>query len=78
MSVSFVGFMPAEDPAFVCLVMLDEPKVPQEKNYGGMVAAPVFAQIARKGRALSRPQAVAGIEAAGNVAAGAEVPPIRD
>jgi len=40
---SFVGFVPAEDPKLVILVMVDEP---QEKTYGGLVAAPVFARIA--------------------------------
>jgi cell division protein FtsI/penicillin-binding protein 2 len=46
--VSFAGFMPAEDPAFVCLVLVDEAQVEHEKNYGGMVAAPVFSRIAEK------------------------------
>ena len=44
--VSFVGFMPANDPAFVLLVMLDEPQVDRETYYGGKVAAPVFSRIA--------------------------------
>lgn len=39
---SFVGFVPAEDPALVILVLLDEPVGPY---YGGSVAAPVFARI---------------------------------
>jgi len=42
---SFVGFVPAEDPQLVILVMIDEPK---EEIYGGLVAAPVFSKIASK------------------------------
>jgi cell division protein FtsI (penicillin-binding protein 3)/stage V sporulation protein D (sporulation-specific penicillin-binding protein) len=43
---SFIGFMPAEDPAFVALVMVDDP---QTRNYyGAEVSAPVFANIARQ------------------------------
>jgi len=43
---SFIGFMPAEDPAFVCLVMVDDPKT--KDYYGAEVSAPVFANIARQ------------------------------
>ncbi|MDB6156260.1 MAG: spoVD 1 [Chthoniobacteraceae bacterium] len=46
--VSFVGFMPAEAPEFVALVMLDEPQTKPEQNYGGMIAAPVFSRIGEK------------------------------
>ena len=46
--LSFVGFMPADDPAFVMLVLLDEPRVEHDLNYGGKTAAPVFASIAEK------------------------------
>ncbi len=46
--VSFVGFMPAENPAFVMLVIVDEAKVDHENNYGGKVAAPIFSRIAAK------------------------------
>jgi cell division protein FtsI (penicillin-binding protein 3) len=38
---SFAGFAPIEDPALVVAVMLDEP----EPYYGGVSAAPVFAEI---------------------------------
>jgi cell division protein FtsI/penicillin-binding protein 2 len=41
---SFIGFMPAEDPAFVALVMVDDPKT--KKYYGAEVSAPVFANLA--------------------------------
>ncbi|HBM14984.1 MAG TPA: hypothetical protein DD381_01320 [Lentisphaeria bacterium] len=42
---SFIGFVPADNPAFVLLVSLDEP---QGASYGGIVSAPAFAQIAEK------------------------------
>jgi cell division protein FtsI (penicillin-binding protein 3) len=40
---SFVGFVPADDPRLVILVVLDEP---EGKTFGGLVAAPVFSRIA--------------------------------
>jgi cell division protein FtsI (penicillin-binding protein 3)/stage V sporulation protein D (sporulation-specific penicillin-binding protein) len=46
--VSFAGFMPADDPAFVALVLLDEAQVSRDKNYGGLVAAPIFSRIGEK------------------------------
>jgi cell division protein FtsI (penicillin-binding protein 3) len=39
---SFAGFVPAEKPAFSIMVILDEPT----PIYGGLVAAPVFAELA--------------------------------
>ena len=39
---TFMGFLPAEDPALVILVIVDEPK---GSHYGGVVAAPVFKAI---------------------------------
>lgn len=44
--VSFAGFMPAEDPAFVCYVVIDEPMTTEVSRYGGTIAAPVFSKIA--------------------------------
>lgn len=46
--VSFVGFLPAKDPELVGMVMLDNATTKQGENYGGLVAAPVFASIAEK------------------------------
>ncbi len=46
--VSFVGFVPEEDPAFVCLITVDDAAVPSNENYGGLVAAPIFSRIAEK------------------------------
>ena len=45
---SFVGFMPAEDPAFVVLVLIDEAQTKREQDVGGMVAAPVFSRIGER------------------------------
>lgn len=45
---SFIGFMPVEDPQFVCLVMLDDPHASPENLYGGTIAAPVFSRIGEK------------------------------
>lgn len=43
---SFVGFVPAHDPAFVLLVTVDEPK--GRSYYGGTVSGPVFRAIAER------------------------------
>jgi cell division protein FtsI (penicillin-binding protein 3)/stage V sporulation protein D (sporulation-specific penicillin-binding protein) len=43
---SFIGFMPVENPAFVALVMVDEPHT--VKYYGAEVSAPVFASMAEQ------------------------------
>jgi cell division protein FtsI/penicillin-binding protein 2 len=40
--------MPAEDPAFVALVMVDNPKTKPRQDYGAEVSAPVFANIAKQ------------------------------
>jgi cell division protein FtsI (penicillin-binding protein 3) len=40
---SFVGFAPASNPRLVIAVMIDEPA--GSEYYGGLVAAPVFAQV---------------------------------
>jgi cell division protein FtsI/penicillin-binding protein 2 len=47
--VSFAGYLPAENPEFVGLVVLDDAHTSNpELNYGGLVAAPIFARIAEK------------------------------
>lgn len=43
---SFVGFVPAEDPVFSVIVVIDEPDAGKGGYTGGMVAAPAFARIA--------------------------------
>ncbi len=40
---SFIGFAPVENPQFVCLIVVDEPQVPQV--YGSTVAAPFVQQV---------------------------------
>ncbi|QTA82090.1 Putative peptidoglycan D,D-transpeptidase, PenA-like [Desulfonema limicola] len=42
---SFAGFLPVENPQLAIAVIIDEP---QENHYGGVVAAPVFREIARE------------------------------
>jgi len=47
--VSFSGYLPAERPEFVGLVVLDDPHPKtREENYGGKIAGPIFARIAEK------------------------------
>jgi cell division protein FtsI (penicillin-binding protein 3) len=42
---SFVGYFPAENPVYSCIVLISKPKF---GHYGGIVAAPVFREIADK------------------------------
>lgn len=46
--VSFCGFMPADNPAFVVYVLIDDAKPGSTPNYGGTIAAPIFANVARR------------------------------
>ncbi|MEX2147162.1 MAG: penicillin-binding transpeptidase domain-containing protein, partial [Candidatus Rokuibacteriota bacterium] len=43
--LSFVGFAPVDDPRFVALVMLDEPR---HEKWGSEAAAPIFSAIGRE------------------------------
>jgi cell division protein FtsI (penicillin-binding protein 3) len=43
--LSFVGFAPADEPRFVMLVMLDEPR---NEKWGSEAAAPIFSAIGRE------------------------------
>lgn len=43
---SFMGFLPAENPRLLGLIVIDEPKATGPMVYGGAVAAPVFQAIA--------------------------------
>ena len=47
---TFAGFVPAESPRLSVIVVLDEPT----PIYGGLVSAPVFAQLAHYGLRLYR------------------------
>ncbi len=40
---SFVGYFPAEDPKYTCMVVIVNPK--KGKYYGGAISAPVFREI---------------------------------
>lgn len=42
---SFVGFFPVDDPQYVCLILLDEPRT---SGYGGYTAAPIFQNVAKR------------------------------
>jgi cell division protein FtsI/penicillin-binding protein 2 len=46
--VSFVGFMPADEPRFTLLVLLDDPVTKAGEAYGGLVAGPIFSRMAEK------------------------------
>jgi cell division protein FtsI (penicillin-binding protein 3) len=41
---SFVGYFPADEPKYACIVVVKNPK--ENGSYGGEVAAPVFKQLA--------------------------------
>ncbi len=45
-NASFVGYFPADNPKYSCIVVVNKPKA--GKIYGGTVAAPVFKEIAQK------------------------------
>ena len=47
-AVSFAGFMPRDDPAFACVVVIHDPRSDKIKIGGGSVAAPVFQRIAAR------------------------------
>ena len=48
-AVSFVGYLPAEDPKFCCLVMMEDSAVVNgRQDTGGLLAAPLFAKIAER------------------------------
>lgn len=42
---SFVGFFPADNPSVVCLILVNSPEV---GGYGGIVAAPIFKNVAQR------------------------------
>lgn len=47
--VSFSGYLPADQPEFVGMVVLDDAQTSKpEQNYGGLVAGPIFARIAEQ------------------------------
>jgi molybdenum cofactor synthesis domain-containing protein len=50
-TVSFVGMLPAQNPAFVCVVVIDDPRTDKVPRYGGTIAAPAFGHIAARAAA---------------------------
>lgn len=73
--VSFVGFLPADDPHLLCLIVVDNP---QRNRWGGRVAAPAFGRVIE--RILHLPDGP-GIPAKGRAVAAedriAEIPDLR-
>lgn len=49
-TASFVGFMPVEKPEYLIVIFIDEP---QGAQYGGLIAAPVFKDIAERSLAYA-------------------------
>ena len=47
-TVSFAGMLPADDPAFVGIVVIDDPQTNKVSRYGGTIAAPAFGRIAAR------------------------------
>jgi len=45
---SFVGYFPANDPKYSCIVVVHEPNTSKNNYYGADVAGPVFKRIAQK------------------------------
>ena len=43
---SFVGYFPADDPKYSCIVVINSPS--RDVYYGNLVAGPVFSEIAKK------------------------------
>jgi cell division protein FtsI/penicillin-binding protein 2 len=50
-TVSFAGMLPAENPAFVGIVVIDDPRTNKVSRYGGTIAAPAFGRIAARAAA---------------------------
>jgi len=45
---SFVGYLPATDPQFTMMVVINEPQVPAADDFGSLLAAPVWRQMAEQ------------------------------
>lgn len=43
---SFAGMLPVDNPEFVCVVVIDDPRTPDATHGGGTIAAPVFSKVA--------------------------------
>lgn len=42
---SFIGYFPTDDPKVICFILINAPQVGQ---YGGLVAAPIFREVAKR------------------------------
>ena len=63
-TVSFVGMLLVEDPAFVCLIVIDDPTSKHCHPGGGTVCAPVFQKLAtRLAAAMNIPKNTPSAEA---------------
>ncbi len=49
---SFAGFAPYEDPQYVVVIVVEEPK--QQYHFGGLAAAPIFSKIVFNSQFISR------------------------
>jgi cell division protein FtsI/penicillin-binding protein 2 len=47
-TVSFAGMLPAQKPAFVCVVVIDDPQTDKVARYGGTIAGPIFAKASAR------------------------------
>ena len=45
---SFVGYFPADNPKYSCIVVVHKPNTAKNNYYGADVAGPVFKRIAQK------------------------------
>ncbi len=45
---SFVGFLPAEDPQLLCMIVIDGADASQKMHYGNESAAPVFKSVMKR------------------------------
>ena len=70
--VSFAGFLPADAPRLMGLVIVDDARLGAEANYGGLVAAPVFSRIGGKAaRYLDlQPESALAMAQSGNAGSG--------
>ena len=48
----FAGFFPVDHPKHVIIVVVDEANLPPSQNFGRLVAAPIFSEVATKISAL--------------------------
>ena len=63
-TVSFAGILPIEEPKFVCVVVLEEPRAKKDYNFGGgTVAAPIWKETMKQVAAYRNLTPTEGVEA---------------